>query len=213
MELQWFGWNSHKKRWMEAMPEKKGRGEQQNKSFAVVSQNVWFSPHRWRTRTEALLRMLEEECAEYVCLQEMTEPVLQLLLSNAFVRDNYVTSTASLDEWSYDVLILMKKASIAPLSKLFRYPLDSRQGRALLMTVSPTICVATVHLESSAPNHERRKKQVEQIYGLIPPQGAILTGDMNHCFQARKECHFDLASRSLDCWAKVMRPWDMCVCV
>lgn len=112
-------------------------------SLSVLSYNTWFGQHRRNSRFVALLRLLQDEMADCVCLQEMTPSVLRELLRSEFVRTHYCCST-TVEEFvelagnvGYDVVMLCRPWLAT--GDLARFRLSSRYGRAFL------VCPASIN--------------------------------------------------------------------
>ena len=98
--------------------------------MTLLTFNVWFVDHYFERRAEALFDILEARAADVVALQEMTPELLDLLLSQPFIQENYVVSDivgASVDP--YGVLLLSR----LPVADWYFFPLPSRMFRHLPM--------------------------------------------------------------------------------
>lgn len=111
--------------------------EDPHESLTVLSFNIWFGQHRRQSRLLALVRLLQVEVPDCVCLQEMTPPVLRELLRHEFIREHYCCST-TVEEFeelasgvNYDVVMLCRPWLAT--GELSRFRLTSRFGRTFLV--------------------------------------------------------------------------------
>lgn len=120
-----------------------------------LTYNVWFADNNKEERYPAIMQMIEDSDAEFVCLQEVTHTFMhQHLLPSETVRRKYFVSGNTLP--NYGVLILSKYPA-----KYFEVPFESGMGRSLLICEPTNMpAVATAHLESGSGNAECRKLQL-----------------------------------------------------
>jgi endonuclease/exonuclease/phosphatase family metal-dependent hydrolase len=165
-----------------------------DQQLVVVTYNVWFSSRQFQERSLAILRILEQSNADFICLQEvLLEFVVLLTQHNQLARD-YIISTTTKWKTSYGVVILAKRELQASFSY---YDLPTTFGRTLVVaeaciqlpTCKPvTVRVATAHFESMA-NQLLRQEQLQiaaQVLNQPAKTGgcaveAILCGDFNFC--------------------------------
>lgn len=117
-----------------------------------LTYNVWFADNNKEERYPAIIQMIADSDAEFVCLQEVTHTFMhQYLLTSETIRRKYFVSGNTLP--NYGVLILSKYPA-----KYFEVPLPSGMGRSLLICEPANMpAVATAHLESGSANSESRK--------------------------------------------------------
>eukprot|EP01133_Synstelium_polycarpum_P016894 gene16894-20088_t len=125
-----------------------------------------------------------------VCLQEVTPMFLDLLATQAWVKDNYLISDCGQSDtvFPYGVVILTLRSALMLRSMTF-YPLPSSQGRRMLtarfeLNSGALMSVSTVHLESLNRNCDARIKQLQVISGLMQEfsstdSASFLVGDFN----------------------------------
>jgi len=127
-------------------------------SYRVLSYNIWFHgcndtlSDDWLPRQQALLSEMRGADADFLCLQEVTAPFLELLLHQDWVRKDYnvsdLTGENTFSSW-YGVFI----ASRVPVHKLELLAVPTGLGRSVLVAhlnvAGPErLAVATAHLES-----------------------------------------------------------------
>ncbi len=148
----------------------------------LVSYNVWFSEKNWKNRAHTLLDIVEEQSADIICFQEVTQDFLDELLLSKWVRASYsVTDARGTTVFPYGVLMLVRSAVAITRARLHTLP--SNMGRRFLLCeliwCGLPLAVGTVHLESM-DNASVREAQLCRIFDVsasIPR--LILAGDFN----------------------------------
>jgi endonuclease/exonuclease/phosphatase family metal-dependent hydrolase len=143
----------------------------------LLTWNTWFSERAFRERTIGLLRAITAGNYDVIALQEVTLP-LRTLLAEVGARTGYRLHALD-NPMGYDVALLARDRD-ARLSEL---PLPTQMGRrALAITLSSGVTVATVHLESLPPYAAARVAQLALIgpwLAQLSPAAAVLCGDLN----------------------------------
>ncbi|CAF1470742.1 unnamed protein product [Adineta steineri] len=163
------------------------------KSLRVVSYNIWFDLQYQKTRFEHLCLILNHLKPHIICLQEMTIPVLQVLITQPWVQDQYVLSdvdgrTFAKTGKRYGVIMLLDKSLI--VRQLSIFPFVTKQGRQLLFAQilirSELFLVGTVHLESMPDKETFRSRQLQVCQTIFnrfavthPNVTCLLMGDFN----------------------------------
>ena len=139
----------------------------------IYSQNIWFAHERQMERAQLLLDEIREQHATVVALQEVQQHVLDVLLRDNFVRQNYAVSNLALVK-GYAVVLFVLRSYSAGFSEL---PLPTQMGRtAIFGHFHCGRSVATVHLES-LENADVRAEQADAIFNIGKPD--VLIGDCN----------------------------------
>eukprot|EP00929_Paragymnodinium_shiwhaense_P100199 TRINITY_DN62350_c0_g1_i1.p1 TRINITY_DN62350_c0_g1~~TRINITY_DN62350_c0_g1_i1.p1 ORF type:complete len:465 (-),score=54.11 TRINITY_DN62350_c0_g1_i1:511-1905(-) len=183
------------------------REECSGSDLRVVTYNVWFSKDRQQERAEAMFKILEEEAADVICLQEVTQVFLSWLKEQAWVRDRYALSdavgtTLRGSALEYGVIMLFRRG--LQVSSLYLYQLPTLMSRSALVAnvvvKSRVVGISTVHLES-LENSATRCKQLRRILDVLCGVGplALLAGDMNFADNAQEEAVVENAGFQ-DCW-------------
>jgi tyrosyl-DNA phosphodiesterase 2 len=156
------------------------------RELRVVTWNVWFGAHMFEERALALLAELERRRPDVIALQEVTPPLLRMIVRAPWVRAGYQLSDDH--GWTlrrYGVLLLSRR----PIRRLSLLELPSEMDRVLLVAeLACGLTVATVHLESTAPCAAERAAQLAIIQpALAADRDVVLVGDMNFAPGAPRE--------------------------
>jgi tyrosyl-DNA phosphodiesterase 2 len=183
-------------------------------ALRFVTFNVWFGKFYLAQRFRALMRILRECDADFVCLQEASVAFLELLRDDEWVRATYFLSDPHGDSFRttihYGVVMLSKRPPLGDVWLLT--PLPTAMGRKLLRARfavdeddkgdGEEFVVATVHLES-LQNPARRTEQLEVIKGILAPcRNVALMGDFNLCATSPENANVDRLGM-VDSWAAV----------
>lgn len=187
--MRWHEYSAKTKDWV-GIDEAKEDVVCTAKTIKFLTFNVWFSDHYQKSRTIALCRLIEEEVADFVCLQEITAQSLRLFLADDFLCKNYLCCT-NVETFvrvgqRYDVAMLVRRSS-GFQGTCIRQALPSIFGRCFLYNVvnlnGNKVVVGTSHLEST-DLPERRKEQLDTIYKLLEDSDitySFMMGDFNYC--------------------------------
>ncbi|PRP77790.1 Endonuclease/Exonuclease/phosphatase family protein [Planoprotostelium fungivorum] len=151
------------------------------RQLKVLTWNIFFGDDK-KIRHPKLLDIVHSEDPDIICFQEVTQDFVNLLMSQAWVRDHYFVADLS-NAWPacwYGVMVLSKKRP----AKVFRQLLPTRQGRSLLafefLINGKSFVVSTIHLESMDNDRDIRKAQMGIIFDQIgSSSSSILCGDCN----------------------------------
>ena len=141
------------------------------RTWKVLTFNVWFGSFQQQLRYDAIVRILVQEEPDVACFQEVTSTFLDTLKQSQFVAANYVISHTN--RHGYGVLILSRGG------QFFEHSLPSLMGRSLVAVKCGDLLVATVHLESTEGCAPQRRVQLEHAVQLLTENHAsttILTG-------------------------------------
>lgn len=142
----------------------------------LATYNVWFGEWGFVERARALLKLLEDENADVIALQEVTPEFLEILDEFEWVRAYARSVSTSVEVEPYGTLILSR----APVREFERIRLWSYQGRTLsIARLEHEFEVATVHLESKRGNAEIRETQLHDIFPVLKARHTVLMGDFN----------------------------------
>jgi endonuclease/exonuclease/phosphatase family metal-dependent hydrolase len=150
-----------------------------------MTYNIWFS-NITKPRIQALLAVLRDADADYLCLQEVTAKTREVLLNDPFIKETYCKHGAysgNSFHTFYGVMIFCKYPA-----KFFELEFEATMmGRSLLIcqTFDQTMpVVATAHFES-LDSANIRKSQMEQSTLLLNQiesetrHGVVMIGDFN----------------------------------
>lgn len=172
-------------------------------SLSVLTWNVWFGLEKPVARWTRLLADVAALRPDLIAFQEVTEPFLEMLRKEPWVRKSYdISDPRGESITSYGSVIVSRH----PIRRRDVVELDSEMDRKLVMIeteVSDVVwTVGTVHLESLDAS-ELRSRQLEQVFERLgPAPDAILCGDFNFCSSSTEE-NERLPPDFLDVWAAV----------
>ncbi len=157
--------------------------------LTLATFNIWFGAYYTRERYQAIANLLAVHQPDFIALQEVTPPALEMFLGQAWIREGYFTTDmdgSTLSE--YGVLILSR----LPLNRITLMPLPSFMGRCLLLVETEIngvpLEVGTVHLESKRISARMRGLQLKKIFHFLKGMpNVILMGDFNFCASWYKE--------------------------
>ncbi len=175
------------------------------------------SPKRF---AEQFKRILPEQNADIISLNEVTEHYLGKLLQLDWVRDNYFVTRFSnktiynpgVDERDFFVVLLSK----IPFHRVWNYyfdPLVTWRNAVVGTFKLPNnklLTVCTTHLKAMPDFHAVRKKQFEELFTMLATQqgeidSSVLVGDFN-IMDWEAEIFNDHAERTFivrDIWKEV----------
>jgi endonuclease/exonuclease/phosphatase family metal-dependent hydrolase len=149
-----------------------------------------------------LLAELHQRQVDVIALQEVTQELLDMILSVPWIRRSYQVSEPEVI--GYDVIILSR----LPIRRMATVRLPSTMGRRLI--VAELACgleVATVHLESTPAATAVRLEQLAIVFDYLASRGdVVLVGDMNFDPTASLETGA-IDPRFVDLWP-ALRPSD-----
>lgn len=146
----------------------------------VATYNVWFDPYEARRRCFSLLEILATESPDIIALQEVTQPFLEAVMREPWIRADYRVSLDHIEATQrYDVVMLSRLPA-----RFTAHPLTTSMGRRLhvveLDTPSGVVVVAGCHLESMREMAHVRLTQIkESLPVLARADTAIWMGDFN----------------------------------
>jgi tyrosyl-DNA phosphodiesterase 2 len=151
-------------------------------SVSVLTWNVWFGLEKPVKRWTRLLADAAELGPDLIAFQEVTDPFLEMLRNEPWVRKAYrISDPRGESISSYGSVIVSRH----PILRHEVLPLDSEMDRKLVVVETEVAgsawTVATVHLES-LESATVRARQLEQILEYLgPAPSVILCGDFNFC--------------------------------
>eukprot|EP00659_Diplonema_papillatum_P005515 gene5515-8393_t len=99
-------------------------------TLRLATYNVWFRSFALHERAEAVVRLLRSKAADVVCLQEVTQEFMSVVLENDFIRDNcYVVLDPALTRMASFYGLMMLSTHYVGFPKL--WDLRSPMGRKL----------------------------------------------------------------------------------
>jgi endonuclease/exonuclease/phosphatase family metal-dependent hydrolase len=164
--------------WIKARPR---RAALDLRKLRVATFNVWFDSFENALRRRAVLSILEREKPDVIALEEVTQPFLDALLEEPWIRKAYRVSRTRLDPTvRYDVVMLSR----LPVVRFTTHTLTSDMGRKLhaveLRTTAGTVTVAGIHLESMRQMTPTRLVQIDECLPVLcRANTAIWLGDFN----------------------------------
>jgi len=174
----------------------------------VLTYNVLATPLFEKTRTTALLDVLQKSNAHIIALQEVEAWFLKALVAAPWVAKRYHLSSQGGQPIAPGGQIILSRF---PIDDLDVVSLPGRQRRTLMMahiTVGGRhMAVATTHMESFLDDGPVRARQLDGVFSLLRrAPDAILLGDFNFGDGEQPETkHLDPAY--VDLWTK-LRPGE-----
>ncbi len=147
----------------------------------VATYNVWFDPFEARKRCFALLELLAAEAPDVIALQEVTQPFLDALLREPWVRQSYGVSCDHLDllQRRYDVVMLSRLPATFVADE-FTTTMGRRLHRLTIKTSAGDLTIAGCHLESMREMAHVRLTQIDEALPIFErTEHAIWMGDFN----------------------------------
>lgn len=168
----------------------------------VATFNVWLDPYESERRCRAVLDILQREAPDVIALQEVTARFLQQLLTEPWIRAQYVTSRSRLLDTRYDVVMLSR----LPVLRFASHTLTSDMGRKLHVLEIPTaqgrLAVAGVHLESMRERTQTRITQIDECIPILSRADfSIWLGDFNSAPNSDEDARIRTAFR--DVWEEL----------
>jgi len=181
------------------------------KSLEIVTYNIWFGTREETVqeispRITELMSLIHTKKPDIICLQEMTDTIMQVIESIEWVQKSYWISGNNYSA-GYGITILSR----FPVINIVEQKFPTKLGRSLLVAQfevnKEKLFVGTVHLESYAKDYQTRKKQLIVAKEYLTGMGgnSMLMGDFN--FADENEC-IELSfflSPYIDVW-KQLRP-------
>jgi len=180
----------------------------------VVTYNVWFGTRKESVqellpRLTALFGIVAQYSPDVVCLQEMTKPILDILLQQSWVREHYWVSDQDIEVGRYKV-VMLSRLPLYDSCSLSTQELPSTLGRSLLKAKfqinGENVLIATSHLESYDSNSNIRKQQLKVIYRILAEKNtdhAFMMGDFN--FANSHEREKSIHPKFMELWPTVQR--------
>lgn len=166
------------KRWKQFRPKKRDNSHYPT-DLSIITYNIWFSSHRQKERTDALVQILREKKADVICLQEVTSSSMDIINKYEFIRENYIcTDIECTTMQGYGVVLFISKQIINDSSFVniyFRNLPSSFCRRVVFCDLHYTqdngkdkiLRISSVHLESSKGAHKIRADQLKIIFSMI----------------------------------------------
>jgi len=144
--------------------------------LSFLTYNVWHKKENFEERSREIIKILEESSPDFICLQEITKPLLEKLLSCHWVRNQYFIPEIQVEN---DTTFILSKHPC----RFFIKQWPTRMNRFLLyceLEVNKMpIAIATIHLESQADGATRKKQLDVTFKELEAYPKAIVLGDFN----------------------------------
>jgi endonuclease/exonuclease/phosphatase family metal-dependent hydrolase len=202
-ELECYFYHKDSRRWESAVKLGTKEFDPAFGELKLVTYNVWFSEKNWANRARKLLQIVQAEHADIICLQEVTQHFLDVVLEEEWIRSNYmVTDARGSTITPYGVLMIFRSSLKVFNSRLYELP--TNMGRRFLLCdiqwkCGETLSIGTVHLES-LNNSEIREAQLSRIFDVTSQAShLVIAGDFN--FHHAMSENQALLRSSVDSWA------------
>jgi len=177
---------------------------QEKKSLIFVTYNILGDAVEVKTRSPALMMLLQASNADVIALQEVVPWFSSLVAKEEWAKAYQATKIRPEDAGGQWIL------SKLPIEKAAIHRLPGPQGRTVLITTirvgTRRMDVATTHLESPLADGLVRAKQLEAVWPrLRDADDAVFLGDFNFGDGEAEEKRIDPGY--LDLW-KSLKPGD-----
>jgi len=177
-------------------------------SISCVSYNIWFAQSFQKERASALAQLLESLQPSIICLVEVRQEPLALLMSLEWVRQNYYLCTTNLPIGGA-IIMSHRKALPRPIFSHHTWP--TNMPRILItarfsLNFNDYLTVGCVHLESmsSQPTREGQLRVCSQVLRSSPC--ALLMGDFNISEKKEENCAIERMLPSfIDVWPSLRK--------
>ena len=175
--------------------------------ISILTFNVWFSEYYRNERIKEIIRIIMENKPTIICLQEVINETLSIILENDFIKKNYETSIKELNR-VYGELILYSKKTKVNISNIHRFSL-TRMERHInhieLELGSKKLNIITAHLESDFKYEWIKLNQLEEmLLNFTKNKNVIYAGDTNMSNKVEKEYNNLLEKYSYkDAWIEM----------
>ncbi|CAD8145815.1 unnamed protein product [Paramecium pentaurelia] len=148
------------------------------KEISILTYNVWFEKHNFNERVIEILKIIQQNNCDLVCLQEVTRNFQIMMSNDKFIQQNYyITGNVIKD---YGILILSKFKPKFINELVF----NSQFGRTFLYIECQinmhSLIIGTSHLESMVYNENARFEQLKYVYKELEKyKNVIIMGDFN----------------------------------
>ena len=198
-EVKSLIFHNYKQAWVPAKFSSKDTSITGIDAFSFLTYNIWHDQSNFEERSTELLKIIQESSADFVCLQEVTEPFLEKLKESKWVQDEYYIPDIPITK---DTTLILSKMPCWFYTK----EIPTRMNRFLLyaeVEVNGTpIAVANVHLESFA-NGQCRKSQLDATFSELSSYPKVfILGDFNFDWITENKY---IASNYVDIWP-LLRP-------
>ena len=151
--------------------------------LSILSLNLLFDLYKedvppWSERVERTLELLRAHQADFICLQEVTPPILSSLLEADWIRKTYFSSDGPVGKTvqPYGQVLLSKVPFAGQVFKL------QTQKKLLRASFGDDLELHVVHLSSSRSENpkQRRQQELDEVLSRSDSQRpTIIVGDFN----------------------------------
>jgi len=194
-KLQPFKYDAKKKEWVQK--DYSSSKDTPLNEIKFVTYNVWFgtrseSEQELTPRLSGLFSLIKGTDADVICLQEVTKPIVAILMKQDFIRDSYWLSDSDQGgtymRAGYGILICSK----LPYKNLLFQTLPTKLGRSALTAEfrvnQESLSVTTCHFESYPVDVIPRQKQLKVISQIVSDYDhSVLMGDFNFASETERK--------------------------
>lgn len=182
-------------------------------SFSILTYNIWFSQKLQIKRLKMLIAFIIKYDPDVVCLQEVIQPVLDVLVK--YFKKKYPNVfPQNIINRSYGEVILSKHKFISSFSMPFSNTKMARQLSfvTLDLNTNKSILISTFHLESEfLDDNTTKKSQYKELiktineHSNLAPNNMFLAGDTNILEKENKDF---VLNKWKDAWIENGKPKD-----
>jgi tyrosyl-DNA phosphodiesterase 2 len=171
--------------------------------LTLTTYNIWNDSTHAENRYRTIAELLSAREPDILVFQEVTPTALDVLLGQAWLRENYLrASVVGGDAGNYGMVLLSR----LPVARVTYTRLPTRQSRGFLLAdlgvngAAPVVCC--LHLDSGKSSRRLRRWQLRRVFGALNPvEDAVLLGDFN----MREHENAGIAAPYCDVWP-ALRP-------
>ena len=165
-------------RWRDTRPRPV---DTQRDRLSLATYNIWFNDLHARRRYRAIADALATRPPDIMAFQEVTEPALDVLLAQPWIREHYLSAAVSGGRiGNYGMLLLSR----IPVDRVTYTRLPTRLSRGYLTArftiAGRPLTVIGLHLESGKAAAQVRDRQLRQIVDSVRGHRDVaIMGDFN----------------------------------
>jgi exonuclease III len=166
--------------------------QQQQPGLKIITWNVWFDPSFQTQRIQAIIKEIQHYQPDVVCLQEITKPILHIILTSIDTK-NYVVWFDEHSADPYGQIFIANKKTVGVTAFGSEPFLETRMSRRIYyLRLNNQTTILNVHLESEFTGSPKGTKAKQLSYLLqyakdkFGSDTIFIAGDLNLAHQDDK---------------------------